>query len=243
MSFMKKFVAMLCVLCLLCCLAACGEKDTEAPASKSPAATATTAPKPTEKASEVPSEKPTAEATAATTPGPSTEAPTATAGPVDITKLTNVALQKPVTEQGHAYESVLWNKNFLTDEFKMLEDEDGKTTGWMSDDSENIDDETWVYVDLEDTYKVQAVAIYPRGLECYFPVAYEIQLSTDAETWTTVHTETEDYGYLDTDRVFEITPTEASYVRILIKERSDSFVSSGSINGYVVEISEIEVYA
>ncbi len=242
---MKKFVTMLCVLCLLCCLTACGEKKgTEAPASKSPTATAaaTTAPKPTEKASEAPSEKPTVEATATVTPGPSTEAPTASTGPVDITKLTNVALDMPVTEQGHAYESDWWNKNFLTDGFKMEDDTDGQTNGWMSDASENIDDETWVYVDLEDTYKVQAVAIYPRESESFFPVAYEIQLSTDAETWTTVHTVTEDYGYLDTNRVFEITPTEASYVRILIKERCD-LLPGGGTNGYIAEISEIEVYA
>lgn len=243
---MKKFVTMLCVLCLLCCLTACGEKKgTESSASKSPTATAavTTAPKPTEKASEVPSEKPTVEATTATaTSAPSTEAPTASTGPVDITKLTNVALDMPVTEQGHAYESDWWNKNFLTDGFKMEDDNEGQTNGWMWDASENIDDETWVYVDLEDTYKVQAVAIYPRESESFFPVAYEIQLSKDAEAWTTVHTVTEDYGYLDTNRVFEITPTEASYVRILVKERCD-LLPGGGINGYIAEISEIEVYA
>ena len=70
---------------------------------------------------------------------------------------------------------------------------------------------------------------------------FSLHMPSDSTT-DRVHTVTEDYGYLDTNRVFEITPTEASYVRILVKERCD-LLPGGGINGYIAEISEIEVYA
>ena len=228
---MKKIVIICCILCMALCFAACGQNKNGPSATK---ATLKTSAKATEPAV-------TTAATEKADPTPTTE-PTPTVPPVDVSKFTNVALNKPVTEQGHAYESDWWSKNFLTDGIKMEDDTEGQTNGWMSDASDEIDGTTWVYVDLETAYTVQAVAVYPRESEMFFPVAYEIQLSTDAENWTTVKTVSDDYGYLDEDRCFAVEPTEARYVRVLVTERYDQLPGSG-INGYIAEISEIEVYA
>ena len=124
----------------------------------------------------------------------------------------------------------------------MEDDIEGQTTGWMSDASQNIDDETWVYVNLEEVFTVEAVAIYPRESEMFFPSAYEIQLSLDGENWTSVKSVKDDWGYLGTDRLFAIEASQAQYVRIFVKERYD-VLPGFDINGYIAELSEIEVYA
>ncbi len=175
------------------------------------------------------------------TPAPETTVtaePTATAEP---TGLVNVALYKPVVENAHGYESAWWHKDFITDGIKMIDDTDGSTNGWFSEGAE-IDEETWVYVDLEDVYTISAVAVYPRESERYFPVAYDFQVSMDAEDWTTVKSVTGDNGQLDVDRFFRIDPVETRYVRFLVIERYDEYLTSPSYDGYIAQISELEVY-
>ncbi len=167
---------------------------------------------------------------------------------VDISQLTNVALNKPVTAEKDGYVSTTWNKTFLTDGNKLLNDatdEDGNylSNGWFLDGSASTSEETWFYVDLEENHTVSAVAVYPRGNGKYFPVNYEIQLSQDAQSWTTVKSVEGDTGAIDVDRVWAITPTEARYVRMLITERYNEHVSlAGYESGYIVQVSEIEVY-
>lgn len=222
---MKKVILVLLALGMIFTFAGCKGSEEELKETASPE------PGPTEEAIEEPTKEPETEST----PKPTEE-------PVDLTGLVNVALGKPVDEFGFAYRSGFWNKDFLVDGFKMEDDVKGQTTGWMSDASDYIDDETWVYIDLEEVYQVSAVALYPRESETFFPVAYDIQISLDATSWTTVKSIEDDWGYLDTNRMFGIGPVEAQYVRILVKERYD-VLPGLSNDGYIVEISEIEVYA
>ncbi len=224
---MKKIILLISVVCIAISFTACNKTGKSADATKEPLTEATA----------VPTDAPKSTAQ----PTPMTE-PTPNEGQFDISKYSNIAMNKPVTENGHEYESTSWNKNFLTDGIKMEDDIDGSTNGWMSEAAELIDDETWVYVDLEESHTIQAVAVYPRESEMFFPAAYEIQLSMDADKWTTVKTVQDDHGELDVDRVFVIEPSEARYVRILVKERYDT-LPGFNINGYIAELSEIEVYA
>lgn len=233
---MKKIISVLCVLSLAFCLTACGDnEDVKTTPTKSPSIASPTV-SATEEATATPEKTPET-----TTPAGSTEE--VSPSPSGEGQLKNVALYCPLEQMASSdYTSVSWNLDFLTDGYKLLDDPDVDegTNGWMSDASAEVTDETWFYVDLEDEYLVKAVALYPRGNGQWFPEAYDIQVSTDADEWITVHSVTDDDGDTDTDRMFEITPTNASYVRILIKER----YSGGSVpNGYIVEISEIEVYA
>ncbi len=77
-------------------------------------------------------------------------------------------------------------------------------TRWSSD----YVDPTWYYVDLGNIYQVNRVIFY---WEAAFGQRYEVQVSTDATTWTTVYTENAGDGGTD-DIVFDAI--EAQYVRM-----------------------------
>ena len=63
-------------------------------------------------------------------------------------------------------------------------------TRWASSFSEP----EWIYVDLGDTYKVSEVIL---NWEAAFGSAYEIQISDDANTWTTLASENASDGEID----------------------------------------------
>lgn len=68
--------------------------------------------------------------------------------------------------------------------------------------------EEWIYVDLADTYMVNKVKL---SWETAYADQYEIQVSTDAQSWETVDKVTKGDGGFD-ELVFD--PVEAQYVRI-----------------------------
>ncbi|NME71894.1 PKD domain-containing protein [Flammeovirga aprica] len=96
-------------------------------------------------------------------------------------------------------------------------------TRWSS----AYEDPTWYYVDLGATYQVSQVKLF---WEAAFGQRYEIQLSDDATTWTTVYTENSGDGGED-DIIFPAEP--ARYVRMYGVQR-------GTRWGY--SLFEFEVY-
>ena len=96
-------------------------------------------------------------------------------------------------------------------------------TRWASDWS----DDQWLYVDLEADYSVDRVVL---RWETAFGSQYEIQVSSDAQSWTTVHVERQGNGGVD-DLSFEAT--RCRYVRML-------GVTRGSSYGY--SLWELEVH-
>lgn len=106
------------------------------------------------------------------------------------------------------------------------------------------DAEEWIIIDLEKDYSVQSVILYPRfetGLG--FPENYQIDVSSDNETWTTVYTKVGDKGSEngDTDpRIIEFEAVSARYVRFLATKLTDV---PGTSDGYLLQIGEMEVYA
>lgn len=158
----------------------------------------------------------------------------------------NYALGKTPIASGSAYEHTIdaWGLAYLTDGKKLLTGKDGGTNGWMAQGMPKREcepDTCWGGVDLGATYTVNEVHIYPRQNGGYFPSAYEIQISADGETWETVYsidddTETKGVGRfikLDRDR-------QARFVRIVARKLTGNY--EANLGGYLMQVSEIEVY-
>ena len=158
----------------------------------------------------------------------------------------NYALGKTPIASGSAYENTVdaWGLAYLTDGKKLLTGKDGGTNGWMAQGMPKREcepDTCWGGVDLGATYTVNEVHIYPRQNGGYFPSAYEIQISADGDTWETVYsidndTETKGVGrfiQLDRDR-------QARFVRIVARKLTGNY--EANLGGYLMQISEIEVY-
>ncbi len=158
----------------------------------------------------------------------------------------NYALGKTPIASGSAYEHTIdaWGLAYLTDGKKLLTGKDGGTNGWMAQGMPKRECEPntcWGGVDLGATYTVNEVHIYPRQNGGYFPSAYEIQISADGETWETVYsidddTETKGVGRfikLDRDR-------QARFVRIVARKLTGNY--EANLGGYLMQVSEIEVY-
>jgi len=94
-------------------------------------------------------------------------------------------------------------------------------TRWASDYTHD----SWIYVDLEDSYPVDNVVIY---WEAAYGREYRIQVSDEANTWVDVFTETNGDG--GTDNI-SFSPESARYVRM-----------QGDVGGPLYSIWEFEVY-
>lgn len=158
----------------------------------------------------------------------------------------NYALGKTPIASGSAYEHTIdaWGLAYLTDGKKLLTGKDGGTNGWMAQGMPKREcepDTCWGGVDLGATYTVNEVHIYPRQNGGYFPSAYEIQISADGDTWETVYsidndTETKGVGRfikLDSDK-------KARFVRIVARKLTGNY--EANLGGYLMQVSEIEVY-
>jgi hypothetical protein len=126
----------------------------------------------------------------------------------------NLALNKPTTVS-----SVEPNTTFTG----SLAVDGNATTRWSS----NYVDPSWIYVDLGSSYNVNRVKI---TWEAAYATAYQVQVSADASTWTTIKTVT---GNATTTNDWTGLSGTGRYVRIYGTARSTQW-------GY--SIFEIEVY-
>jgi hexosaminidase len=88
-------------------------------------------------------------------------------------------------------------------------------------------DPQWIQVDLQSTYNVNLVKL---TWEAAYGRAYQIQVSLNGTTWTTVYSTTTGDGGVDS---IPLTPVQARYVRMYGTAR-------GTTNGY--SLWEFEVY-
>ncbi|HET7578139.1 MAG TPA: beta-N-acetylglucosaminidase domain-containing protein [Bacillales bacterium] len=86
-------------------------------------------------------------------------------------------------------------------------------TRWSS----GYNDNEWIYVDLGDSYKINAVKL---DWEAAYGKGYKIQVSSDAENWTTVYSTTTGDGHLDS---IQFDPVEARYVRMQGTDRGTKY--------------------
>lgn len=90
---------------------------------------------------------------------------------------------------------------------------DGDTgTRWESDFSAQ-----WVYVNLGSNQMVNKVTL---NWETASAKAYQIQISTDAANWTTVHDEPNGKGEIET---ISFAPVTAQYVRMYRTQRNTQY--------------------
>lgn len=106
------------------------------------------------------------------------------------------------------------------------------------------DVEEWIIIDLEKEYSIHLVILYPRQDNGRgFPEDYQIDVSSDNETWETVYTKTEDKGSEDEDvdpREIELEAVSARYIRLLATKLTDVPDTS---DGYLLQMAEMEVYS
>jgi len=103
-------------------------------------------------------------------------------------------------------------------------------SGWKVDTPKTVH---WVTVDLGLTYSVDTVKVYQSNFPLYFTKGYQIQVSVDNVTYTTVRSNTllDSINDLETN-IFTATP--ARYVRILILSYYTAGISQG--------LNEVEVF-
>lgn len=125
----------------------------------------------------------------------------------------------------------------------MNSDEDGRWSSNSNYDTATPDaaDREWVMVDLGEVKSVSKVVLYPRVYGSYFPEGYEILVSEDGETWTTVVVVEKDElasknGTQGRFHYFE--SVNAQYVKVVATKMTND---NGSY-GYIFQLSEIEIY-
>lgn len=157
-----------------------------------------------------------------------------------IPDLPNVALNKPVADYSSSIQEPTWNchSTYLTD--------GSMTNGWATGFNRHTtpDGEEWITVDLEAVYDISCVRLVPRamvgGLNV-FPENYEIQVSMDGQTFTTVKAvEGDNIPVTSEDRILLFDATPARYVRL--RATRLTHFSSTDTGGYGVELNEMEVY-
>jgi hypothetical protein len=117
---------------------------------------------------------------------------------------TNLALNMPVKVSG--------TENDVA--FKGANVNDGDTTTrWSS----AFADPQWVEIDLGAVYSINRVAL---NWENAYGKAYQIQVSTDEQTWSTVFTQANGNGGIENDT---FTATTARYVRMFGTQRSTQY--------------------
>ncbi len=126
---------------------------------------------------------------------------------------TNIALNKPITVS--SIESTSYEGSNAVD--------GSLTTRWSSEFS----DPQWIYIDLQNTYNINRVIL---NWETAYGSVYEIQVSSDTSTWTTVYSTTSSDGGIDDISFSEVN---TRYVRMYAIQRSSEY-------GY--SLFEFEVY-
>lgn len=127
----------------------------------------------------------------------------------------NLALYKPVFAS--SIEASQYAATFAADGNAL--------SRWAS--SEPPSDPQWIYVDLGAAYNIDQVVL---KWEVAYGKAYQIQVSSDGQTWQTVFAETNGNGGIDD---IALTPIDARYVRVYGTQRGTQY-------GY--SLWEFEVY-
>ncbi len=164
-------------------------------------------------------------------------------------RFTNLAKGKAVSASSTHEDAYWgWGKDFVADgDRKNQKDKDSEYAGYSSNlGNKETDHEEWVSIDLRKRQEVNAVTFYgatqspDRPGTCYgFPKSFDIQVSRDGKTWTTVHSEDNypipSYGPV----TFAFDKVEARYVRLFARHLNQKATDN---NFYYLQLSEFEIY-
>lgn len=183
------------------------------------------------------------------TPSP-TDTPEPTATPVEGI---NVALNKEIEVSSYTENTRRgWYPQCVND--GEIEAIDGVHMGWTSQVGKYVGgnfEETieWVVIDLDKEYTIHFIKAWPRQDESsgglYFPVDWQIDVSNDKETWTTVYEKQDDLGAEEYDiepRLVELEDVKARYVRFMGTKLTD-VNSSHPGDGLLMQLAELEIFS
>lgn len=157
----------------------------------------------------------------------------------------NYALNKTPIASGSAYESQVdrWGLAYLTDGSKLAT-EAGETNGWMAQGAPTDTPAygtVWGGVDLGAAYTINDIKLYPRQNGNFFPIAYDVQISTDGVNWETVAAVDNDPETRGVVRDFPLTEDrQARFVRVVARKLTGGYHANEG--GWLMQLSEIEVY-
>ncbi len=155
----------------------------------------------------------------------------------------NLALHKNVEAPNSYEDGTYFSRTYLTDGVHVPLAENTHA-GWSVDPYSAIGrtDPVDLTVDLEDEYLLSTVvlrpAIYNGGAS--FPSDYEIQVSTDGQTWTAAAQGKDIKLDAAIDQSYTLAQVPARYVRIHITRHSE--VTDVGTGGALSQIGELEVY-
>ncbi len=151
----------------------------------------------------------------------------------------NVALNKPVTAT-HFYNLPVagWSPVGLTDGTTASGWHDGAKDGASKHDI-TAEDPVDLVIDLQNSCTVNEIKLfvadaYKSGSGC-LPRTFDLQVSTDGKTWTTVASEAKSVYKAGQSLDYKFEAVEASYVRVHITEDSTQ-------HGNLTAIGELEVW-
>ncbi len=157
---------------------------------------------------------------------------------------TNIALGKTVTATNSMEGQVFFSAAQLTDGKFNEKFVATEPLGWHIDPANvgntSVDNPITIDIDLAGWYEISSVTLIPM---CFYetvsslPRDFDIQVTTDGTTWTTVHSET-DVDVLwgaDVRLTYEFETVKATQVRLNITKESN-------FNGGYTTLGELEVY-
>lgn len=187
---------MLSLIAVLCACNGSSETDTDTSSGK------------TESVTEPETATGTDTGSASSDAGTQTEPETKPAVPEDVIGVANVA------NAGYAMASSCRTRNKYSN---LYANDNNPSTAFSCEYLAAAENDVYLFVDLTRTYTIRSVVLLPAtGEEHLFPVDFEIQISDDGQTWTTVHTSTGVSGVGEAGITVDMGSVEASFVRLLV---------------------------
>jgi hypothetical protein len=148
----------------------------------------------------------------------------------------NLAMNKTVTASSSP-ENWGWSRAHLVDGSNNTT---GNTNGWTSWGNEGSNHTEWVTIDLGASYTVNRVVMYPRNDAGYvaesFPRTFDIKVSTNNSTWTTVSSQSNYPLPGDAPQYFSFSNQTAQYINVAFTS-----LRQNASGGYSVCLAEMQV--
>ena len=157
--------------------------------------------------------------------------------------INNLAIGANVAVSSQDGQGAGWDSTYLTD--GNVDGGVNGRNGWSSVSHSTSTGTEWAVVDLGASQSIGKVVLFPRSdlvdfAGTGFPTGFQIQGSTDENTWTTLVTlsnyPSPKAGH---GQIFTFPSTSARYVRVY----ATVLGGVGNESGYRIQLTEIEVYA
>lgn len=138
-----------------------------------------------------------------------------------------------------------WSADFIND--GIIVDFDKPSRGWSTPNGANPDDpyrEEWVLFTLEKQTAINSVKVYPTANGAYFPVDFEIQVSSDGSSFRAVAKITGNDNAARRVQIpvlLEFDTVTVKYVKFVATHLCDDPAPLGG--GFLCQVAEIEIFA